>query len=276
LAENAVIFQMFFAHTGFGLCLSFMSAMGAISHWFIKYRQFVLALWSAAGALGIFAMAPFIQLLVDVYSWRGATIVLAGVCLNITLTGMAYFPVKDTGPGRPARALGDRKSIHKLLFSNAAYLFHLANSFFMFGMPLFLIFIVRHATRHRGLTSQEGALLVSICGVTSFLGRVMFMLINLVQVLATKEVRFYLFNFASLFGAVACAIVPIFWNFYAVAVVCGVMGFMQGVKLSTMMNVTMDITSPPRFQIGFGYFSLAVGISVLTVPPFAGNELIDL
>ncbi|OQV26164.1 putative Monocarboxylate transporter 12 [Hypsibius exemplaris] len=254
--------------TGLGLCLVFIPAMGGLPVWFTKYRQLAPAVCMTVGALGIFTMAPLIQLLVDVYSWRGAAIVLSAICLNACLVcGTVFFPVKQTGPGRPAP---DRRAENKWLFASPAYLLHLTGGLFMFGMPLFLIFIVRHMTSHRGYTHQEGAMLVSICGISSLLGRMLFVLFNFVPRLATKSMRFFLFNLASLFAALSCGLVPIFWNFYTVAGICAVMGFMQGVKIATLLNVTMDITTPARFQTGYGYFSLIGGLTVLAIPPLAG------
>ncbi|OQV26163.1 putative Monocarboxylate transporter 6 [Hypsibius exemplaris] len=254
--------------TGFGLCLSFMPAMGGLPVWFTKYRQVAPALCMTVGALGIFAMAPLIQLLVDAYSWRGAAIVVSAICLNACFfCGTVFFPVKPTGPGRPAP---DRRAENKWLFASPAYLLHLTSGFFMFGIPLFWIFIVRHVTNHRGYTHQEGAILVSVCGISSLLGRMLFVLFNFVPRLATKSIRFILFNLSSLFAGIACGLMPIFWNFYIVAGICAVMGFMQGVKVATMLNVTMDITTPARFQTGYGYFSLVVGLTVLAIPPLAG------
>lgn len=248
--------------------MTFIPVMGGFPLWFKKYRQLAPALVMTSGAIGIFIFAPVIQLLIDTYSWRGAVFVISGLVLQAAWVGASFFPAKLPESSKPAQA---KNSPNPSLFNNLSFWLHLVHGFLIFGVPLFLIFIVRHVVEHRGFTAQEAAFLVSICGATSFFGRFLAVAITFNKRTGTKAVRFSLFNLASLFAAVASGLIPFLWDYRVIATVCATMGAMQGLKLSTMIGVTLDITTPPAFQTGYAFFHFVGGISIFAAPPLAGK-----
>ena len=112
-------------------------------------------------------------------------------------------------------------------------------TFIIFGISLYLVFLFRHVTQHHSYMPQEGAPLVSISGLASHAARLMFIAFNFVQTLATKPVRFCLFNLSSLFGAIACGAILLVHEFSMLAGVCGVIGCMHDLQVGALMNVMM-------------------------------------
>ena len=241
--------------------------MSALPLWFSKYRQLAPALLMTCGGLGIFILAPLTQLLVSTYGWRGAAIVLSGVALHSFATGATFSP-----RSHPTNQVANQQSTLRAIFTNPVYVLNLIISFFSFGIPLFLIFILRHVTEYRGFTAGEAATLVSICGLTSFAGRALFAALNLNKRTAGKNFRFMVFNFSALFAGIAACVIPSVRSYPAVAVTCGIMGLLTGIRITTIAGVTLDIVSPARFQTAYGFVHSAAGVSVLSVPPVAGKS----
>ncbi|GAU92564.1 hypothetical protein RvY_04628 [Ramazzottius varieornatus] len=260
----ALLVTFGFVH-GLGYCIVFIPTIGALPLWFSKYRQLAPAVFMASGGLGIFVLAPLVQFLVSSYGWRGGAIVLSGVVLHCLATG-ATFSARSHSTHHAASGQSPLRSI----LTNPRSVLNLVISFFSFGIPLFLIFIVRHVTEYRGFTAGEAATLVSICGLTSFGGRVLFVVLNLNKRTATKNVRFCVFNLSAFFAAIGAAVIPSVWSYPAVGVTCGIMGLMTGLRIATITAVTLDIIPPPRFQTAMGLVQFANGVSVLSVPPIGG------
>lgn len=244
---------------------------GGLPVWFLKYRQLAPSACMSFGAIGTFIFAPIIQFLVDEYTWRGCVIIMAGIYLNIAVTGAVFLPVRPSPGPTTGNLANGGPSAKQVLMRSLSFWLHLLNGFLMFGIPIYLIFLVRHVTKHRGFSPQEAAVLVSICGGTGLLGRVTVVCSSLIQRTNTRNTRFLVYNLASLFGGVASGLIPIFWDFYAISVICGIMGYMQGLKLASMFGVTLDITTVKYYQTGYGIHHCVCGLSVLLAIPFAGK-----
>lgn len=82
-----VLFITFGIMSGFGLALCYVAAIVSVAYYFEKRRSFATGLSVAGSGIGTFLFAPFTRYLVDTYTWRGATLILAGCFLNIIVCG---------------------------------------------------------------------------------------------------------------------------------------------------------------------------------------------
>lgn len=73
---------------GFGLSLCYVAAVVIVAYYFDKRRSFATGLSVCGSGIGTFLFAPLMQYLLDEYGWRGTTLILAGMFLNITVCGM--------------------------------------------------------------------------------------------------------------------------------------------------------------------------------------------
>lgn len=73
---------------GFGLSLCYVAAVVIVAYYFDKKRSFATGLSVCGSGIGTFLFAPLTQMLIDEYGWRGTTIILSGMFLNITVCGM--------------------------------------------------------------------------------------------------------------------------------------------------------------------------------------------
>lgn len=65
-----------------------MAAVVIVAYYFDKRRSFATGLSVCGSGIGTFIFAPLTQFLIDEYGWRGTTLIMAGVFLNMTVCGM--------------------------------------------------------------------------------------------------------------------------------------------------------------------------------------------
>lgn len=73
---------------GFGLSLCYVAAVVIVAYYFDKRRSTATGLSVCGSGIGTFLFAPLTQILIDEYGWRGTTLILAGIFLNMTVCGM--------------------------------------------------------------------------------------------------------------------------------------------------------------------------------------------
>ncbi|EFA08184.1 monocarboxylate transporter 12 [Tribolium castaneum] len=72
---------------GFGLSLCYVASVVIVAYYFDKKRSFATGLAVCGSGIGTFIFAPFIQFLLNEYGWRGTTLILAGLFLNLAVCG---------------------------------------------------------------------------------------------------------------------------------------------------------------------------------------------
>ncbi|XP_055314632.1 uncharacterized protein LOC129575272 isoform X6 [Sitodiplosis mosellana] len=73
---------------GFGLSLCYVAAVVIVAYYFDKRRSFATGLSVCGSGIGTFLFAPLTQMLIREYGWRGTTLILSGLFLNMTVCGM--------------------------------------------------------------------------------------------------------------------------------------------------------------------------------------------
>lgn len=83
-----MLFITFGILAGFGLSLCYVAAVVIVAYYFDKRRSFATGLSVCGSGIGTFLFAPLTQLLIDEYGWRGTTLILSGLFLNMCVCGM--------------------------------------------------------------------------------------------------------------------------------------------------------------------------------------------
>lgn len=106
--DMETLFFTFGVVSGFGLSLCYVAAVVIVAYYFEKRRSFATGLSVCGSGIGTFIFAPLTQFLLDTYGWRGTTLILAGLFLNISVCGALMRDLAWTAVMAKAKAQ-DRK-----------------------------------------------------------------------------------------------------------------------------------------------------------------------
>lgn len=83
-----MLFITFGLISGFGLSLCYVAAVVIVAYYFDKKRSLATGLSVCGSGIGTFIFAPLNHMLLSYYGWRGCTLILAGLFLNLCVFGM--------------------------------------------------------------------------------------------------------------------------------------------------------------------------------------------
>lgn len=82
-----MLFITFGVIAGVGLSLCYVAAVVIVAYYFDKRRSFATGISVCGSGIGTFIFPPIIQYLITEYGWRGCTVLLAGIFLNMSVCG---------------------------------------------------------------------------------------------------------------------------------------------------------------------------------------------
>ncbi|XP_026686036.1 uncharacterized protein LOC103518815 [Diaphorina citri] len=94
---------------GFGLSLCYVAAVVIVAYYFDDHRSFATGLSVCGSGIGTFLFAPLTHYLLKEYGWRGTTLILAGLFLNLCVCGALMRDLAWT----KARSKAQRKQFKK-------------------------------------------------------------------------------------------------------------------------------------------------------------------
>ncbi|XP_033759355.1 LOW QUALITY PROTEIN: monocarboxylate transporter 7-like [Pecten maximus] len=90
------IYYLYFSFgimSGLGFGLMYLPAIVSVGHYFEKKRAFATGIAVCGSGVGTFIFAPLSKFLLDEYTWRGATLIEAGIILNCIIFGILFRPL---------------------------------------------------------------------------------------------------------------------------------------------------------------------------------------
>lgn len=77
---------------GFALC--YTPAIAVVGCYFHQRKALAYGIAMSGSGIGTFVLAPLVQLLIELYSWRGALLVLSAFVANLCVCGALLRPIK--------------------------------------------------------------------------------------------------------------------------------------------------------------------------------------
>lgn len=80
--------------TGLGFALSYTPSVAMVGNYFHERKALAYGIGLSGSGIGTFVLAPAVQMLIELYTWRGALLVLGGFVANLCVCGALMRPLK--------------------------------------------------------------------------------------------------------------------------------------------------------------------------------------
>ncbi|XP_033731825.1 monocarboxylate transporter 4-like [Pecten maximus] len=255
--------------TGVGFGMVHLVATVTVNLTFDKRRSVAIAIGSSGSGCGNIAIPWLTTVWLEEYGWRQTFLLLAGIGIQGLVCGAIIGNVHTSGESHGNHQNADRLSLRavvtEVLKTKTFLIFSVSG--FCTSLAYFVPYVmVPELAKAKGLSSTDVALIFTVSGVSSILGRILIGFI----VDITHISRICTLSIALLIGGIStigCAFVYDKWLFIAYGVILGVFtgtfGFLQSV-------IVVDLLGTKLLGIGFGFLTLFHGIAVIIGPPIAG------
>ena len=242
---------------GFGVACAYVPMVSAVGGWFERHRTSALGVAVAGIGLGQMVGAQFVERLIARYGWRGTFQVLA-----VVATGLLV--VAAVGARRPPSVAtpGELPSVRRLMHNRRFALLYLSMLLLSASLFIPIIFIKKYVDDGGG---TRGALLISIIGLASLLGRLG------LGALGTVLPLMRLYQISYLVMGLSYLIWLFAGNNYTVLVVFAlVMGTSYGGFIALSPAIAAQLFGLNGLGGVLGALYTAAGVGGLAGPPLAG------
>lgn len=287
-AQASAAWHLFFSYSlllAMGTGAGFTIVATTTSRWFVRRRGLAMGIASSGEGLGIGIMSPAAMYCITAFGWRTAMVVL-GVTAILIICGMSLFLKKDPADMELAPD-GDKMppvkrdlsrmstasktegfSLGRAFTTRSFWCFFITYFLFSFCFHLVTTHIVPHTT-DLGISQEKAALILTLIGLVSSLGRLTFgglsdRIGRKFSAVLCAALQFLMFLFLVWSGEL--------WMFYVFAVFYG-FGFGG---LSTVITALVGDTFGPA-NLGAITGAAVVGFTLgAAAGPLVGGYIFDL
>ncbi|XP_011613753.1 monocarboxylate transporter 12-B [Takifugu rubripes] len=298
---------------GLGFALCYTPAIVMVGCYFRERTALAYGVGLSGSGIGTFVLAPLVQSLIDLYSWRGALLVLSAFVANLCVCGALLRPIavldfkeeeetaeeKMTGhmssqdvdlalkPPKEAEVSllclpeSRRWCLDSCTLSSKDYSFlllpdflGLAVSFLLLSSGCSLPFIyLVPYALDNGLSQHNAAFLMSILGVINIVGNVTFGWLTDRKCL--KPYRLTCYIVSVMMEGLCCLFVPLLRSFLLLVPFAVLYGYFDGAYVALIPVVTSDLVGTRHLSSALGVVYFLHGIPYLISPP-TGGWLVDI
>ncbi|XP_072035491.1 monocarboxylate transporter 12-like [Amphiura filiformis] len=282
-APNSLVLLLGLILTGF-LFLQELVAIGVIPQYFDKYYSTAVAVYLCGSGLGIILMPLLTQIFLDIYGWRGALLLLSGLCLHSLPCGAIVFEnqtedkrtkekinplFSKTGSSNETDSndIPDPSNTSKLfrgifcspLLTNLPFIAQVLVPAIARGYTLtgWLIYIVSFSLSN-GTTMKEASIVGSCGGIGLTAVRTISPPLN--QVMTYKQLMYT----SSIMSAFALALTNIFNTFIGMCLMSVLFGAGIGILGVELYIAVKEITNEKEYLLAVALINLMNGFSAIT------------
>ena len=262
---------------GLGVGCAYVPALGAVQRWFIKRRGFASGLAVSGIGIGTLVMPPLASLLIELYGWRTAYLLLGGFAA-VAGSAMALLIAddpRDRGllpdgnrgtpelPASSGMTIPSGFAVKDAILSRRFISLYAACLISSFGLFVPFVHLVPYALDH-GITPRHAVLLLAVVGVGSTAGR--FFLGGFADRIGREPARRLMFA--------GMAITLVIWmvssHFWALAIFAFAYGVFYGGYVALLPALVMDYFGGKNIGAIIGVLYTSVAIGTLVGPSAAG------
>ena len=250
-----------------------MPSIAAITANFDKYTPIAMATACSGVGIGTFVFPPIIRWLDAQYGWRGALLLMGGICLQIVVLSALLRPMPplNADQDKQEHSGSFKQHLNMHICKNISYVLLLIQIVFVsIGVSMVLVHLPAYGGT-LGFSDDSSAMLLSTMGISNFVGRLVYGVIN--QLPWVKSVCLYIIGF-TLAGALT-VVCPVFTSYVALQVYASIFGFLSACYGCILPLVIVDIVGAELVTNGYGYVLLFSAFGAMTGGPVAGRKLAD-
>ncbi|MGH9207501.1 MAG: MFS transporter, partial [Acidimicrobiales bacterium] len=263
LVSTAFIDQMWMGYltyglgVGIGAACAYVPTLALVGGWFTKRRNTALGIAAAGTGCGTLVVPPLAAALIGHHGWR-VTYIYFGIAAAILLGACAI--VAD----RPvlAPAPGVKRSLRHVVFSTEFVLLYASWLLASTALLVPFVFLPSFA-RDRGATAVEAALLLSVIGGVSVVGRLG------IGMLGDRVEVVNLFKAAVFVMAISYVIWLGFPSYELLVLFATVLGLSYGARISLLPGVLIEFFGVEDLASTLGAFFTSSGVSAVLGPLLA-------
>ncbi|XP_075922491.1 monocarboxylate transporter 12-like isoform X1 [Petromyzon marinus] len=295
--EFLYLFLGLMAGLGFALCYS--PSIAIVSRYFQRHRLLATGLAMSGNGVGTFVLAPVVQLLIEVYAWRGALLLLGAFVAQLCVCGALLRPLASPAtptakpgllgkqPAETAMPLDHYKPPMLCEGAMAAarrgcrgapacrpelLVLCLSVSLLAYGCITPLVYLVPFA-HSVGTPERQAAFLLSLLGVMDIVGTVTYSWLIDRECLRSRRAHCYCAA-VGLYGACALAL-PAMRSFPLLVAFAALYGYFNGACTPLIPVLVADLVEPAGASTAIGLIYAMHALPYLLGPPTAG-WLVDL
>ena len=228
-----------------------------------------MAMASSGVGIGTFVFPPIIRWLAVQYGWRGALLLMGGICLQIVVLSALLRPMPplNTDQDKQEHSGSFKQHLNMHICKNISYgLLLIQIVFVSIGMSMVLVHLPAYGGT-LGFSDDASAMLLSTMGISNFVGRFAYGSSN--QIPWVKAVGLYTAGFT--IAGVLTVICPLFTSYIALQVYASLFGFLTACFGCMLPLVIVDIVGADLITNGYGYVLLFMAFGTIAGGPVAGR-----
>lgn len=147
--------------------MAYMVAGVVVPAYFVGHRRqkIAVAIASCGTGVGTFVFSPIIQYLYATYGWKNLFIVLAGIAMQCSSTGLLYRPLPSISLTKSEMSKEEKAADWRFLKNTSFYVIHMGFFLTTFGDSVIYGHFGEFALT-LGFTTDKGAYLYSVIGIS--------------------------------------------------------------------------------------------------------------
>jgi len=269
-----LIFTLDLNYIGTGLGICYNTGMIVLAFNFEKKRNIACGIAISGAGIGTFILTPIYQMIYETYSYTGYFLLLGGLALQNCVFGATFkdseteYAMRKVNKNRNQK-LGFKESISSYMeIVRSPPMMCICICFLLADISIFLVYIhFPQYCLHTHSTKREVSMFLSLAGICSCIGRILFGMANNSH---NINELIMLFGIFSMLGLATMLFTLFSYSFQAKIIYVCFLGSYSGCCWTVVNTIVIHILGHERLAHGIGYIMLYVGIGTFLGPPLAG------
>ena len=273
--------------SGAGLGFVYTPTVTVVADHFDRWRGLAIGIATCGAGLGTFVYPFIIELMTEIYGWRGSLIILSGLSLHMCVFGALQFPMEashivatkehfssqgsfvDCRPKEKELYNSEYKRMRALFSIPSFIVLCISCTLMSFGFSVFSTHMPAFAVRNINLSDIEMASLVSATGITNMLSRLL--IGGLLSIPRVDPQVLYMLCYTVMGIDIAC--IPLAYNYTGMIATSLVFGASFACYGPVLCSLAIQYVGMELYTASYGYIMICCAVGIILGAPSAGKNI---